>query len=52
MDVDKTIATRGGGVGQILTWLTKGGGGFGEMLSLADKGGGGFWTPSPHFWLT
>ena len=49
--VDKADAEKGGGVGQMLTWLTKGGGGVGELLTLADKGGRAGSGP-PHFWLT
>ena len=44
---DKTDAAKGGGVGQMLSGLTKSGGGVGEQLTLADKGGGGL--PPPPF---
>ena len=39
--VHKTEAEKGGGVGQMLTYLSKGGGRVGEMLKMADKGGRG-----------
>ena len=36
---------KGGGVGQILIWVTKGVGEVGQMLTLADKGGMGEMDP-------
>ena len=46
LNVDKTDAAKGGGIGQMLTRLTKGRGGVGEMLTLADEGGRGGLDPS------
>ena len=43
---NKTEAEKGGGVWQMLTWLTKG---VGEVLTLADKGGSGGMDPPPFF---
>ena len=40
---NKTDTEKGGGVWQMLTWLTRGGGGVGEMLTVADIGGRGGW---------
>ena len=46
----KLFGKRGEGLGEMLTWLTKGGTGVGQMLTLADKGGMGGLDPR-HFWL-
>ena len=43
--VQKNDAEKGGGVGDMLTKLTKGRGGVEEMLTMADKGGRRDWTP-------
>ena len=42
---NKNYKSKGGGVKQMLTGLTKGGGGVGEMLTMADKGGRGGLDP-------